>query len=453
MYSEGLYQKALAHFSEEAEVNIENEFVRKYAGELCYCYVHGKELIDFDFWTRYEELLGEKISFGEYLAIDREFDLDPHDVTPEDKEIIADWKKGWQKSLETYREEQKIVANLQTEKEEISISKAQLREFLKGIDAEILKDVLPEVVREDPLMEFVKYEVPFRMEELYGIPLTDFAKEELIDYVQNDTSIMFDTDKFDMYLLDKHKEFIAGRFEDYGDVERDLCELLNKEEEGEYGRKPEQFQVIFESEDYIGVYSYNGDNEYYLLDKENGKYDLILGDSPDFVGRYTLEKMESQKDIHIENVEIFGWLTEYSRGNAEGFVPENELGGLHVLEHALQVARVTVPFRNALELLEQQYTGTEEFRIWAEREISPTQENTGNALYNALVLLNEQYEGNEEFVSWAETEIGVSKETMKQIGFLQEEKGPSLDAKMLNAAGRVSEPSQGIKEHNKDLNR
>ena len=61
------YQEALNYYAEDANgiEHIEGIEERK----LIYCYEHNKDLLDFDFWCRYELLCGEKISYEEYLAI------------------------------------------------------------------------------------------------------------------------------------------------------------------------------------------------------------------------------------------------------------------------------------------------------------------------------------------------------------------------------------------------
>lgn len=524
MYSEELYKRAVEHFSEASGVPIENEHVKKYAEELCYCYVQEKELIDFDFWTQYEELLGEKLSYGEYLVIDSDFDLDPHDVTPEDREVLDGWKKGWIQSLEKYREEQKEVAcitvhetvvtyedgdgirefevvsssldrniakeefigqrienehfekngifsecdgyisseyiegvgftALELVEKKIGITKMQLRDLLAGIDKEVLKEVLPEEFRKDPLMAFIEQEVPYRMEEIFGVPLNESMKKQLVDCVQFDTEILIDFDKFDRNLINMHRDMVKNQLVSHEAVIGHLCEVLNKNGDHWGGeRNTEQFTVFFESENYVGVYFYNGENEYYLVDKENGAYDLVQGDSPDFIGKYYLDKMECEKDIHIVNAEIFGWLVEYSRENIKDFSDfwtDERTKGLQVLEKAL----VENLLDNALDLLRENYTGMD-FDAWAEEEIFVSQETKGNALYNALVLLEEGYEGNESFVSWAEKEIGVSKDVMKKIGFINEEnkititgslKPSSLDEKMAKANGRIGNTSK-TKDH------
>lgn len=124
------YREAIDYYSNETGINIENDHVRKYAYELCYCYEHGECLMDFDCWTRYEELMEEKLTFEEYKAIDCDFDLDPHDVTPENKEVLDDWIKGWRTSLEKYRNEHcsldNAIENSENKKEEYNAKSSSI---------------------------------------------------------------------------------------------------------------------------------------------------------------------------------------------------------------------------------------------------------------------------------------------------------------------------------------
>lgn len=98
------YFEALANYNNVVGSNIENEYVRSHANELVYCFEHNKTLIDFDFWTRYEFLCNEKITYDEYMAIDSVFDGDPHDVSPENKDDIAEMTL----TLQNYRATKKI---------------------------------------------------------------------------------------------------------------------------------------------------------------------------------------------------------------------------------------------------------------------------------------------------------------------------------------------------------
>lgn len=519
MYLENLYQeafaslskkakelyneKALQHFNEMVGINIENGHTKKYADELIYCYLKKKHITDFDFWTQYEELLGEKISYDEYLAIDSNFDLDPHDVTPEDKETL----EGWEKILDEYREENKQVASvkayslltttedgdalrefyetnvsldetivkeafeeqcmlndhfinygfsdkedsyaesnyvdgrgftkLEIKTSEIGFTRAQLKEFLKGIDMDILKEVLPEELRVDPLMAFIEEEVPYRMEAVNEIPLTESIKKELIESVQNDVEIFIDYDKFDMNLKNMHEDMAKKALSSYETAIGYLCEILNKVADGEFeDRTVEQFQPIFETDNYFGIYWYCDANEYYLVDKNDGSYQMVLGDSFEFVGQYLLECLESETVLNVANKEILEWLIEFSRENVKDILPEDKLEGIHVLENAL----IENIIDNALDLLKESYSG-KSFDKWAEQEMFVSQSDKENVLYNALFLLEKRYEGNEDFVSWAKNELGVSSLLLEKIGFLEggeSVKTSTLDEKMANAKTRTN---------------
>lgn len=98
---ENRYMNALRHYSAQLGVNLDNDFVRKHAEELIYCFENNKTFLDFDFWTQYETLLNEKISYFEYLAIDQKYDGDPNEVSTEDTIIISVFKQN----LEAIRKE------------------------------------------------------------------------------------------------------------------------------------------------------------------------------------------------------------------------------------------------------------------------------------------------------------------------------------------------------------
>ena len=191
--------------------------------------------------------------------------------------------------------------------------------------------------------EHIEDEVGYRMEEIYGIPLTDVVKKELVRFVQNNSYLLYaDQECFDDVVGEKHKEIMREQMGNYEGVIGHLCEILNKSEGWGSDRTVNEFEVIFESEHYFGVYFYNGANEYYLVDKDRGAYDLVLGDSPDFVGRFYLDKMGIEKDIRIVNEKAFGSLVEGIRENIadyRDFWTDERIKGLLVLEKALAVLR------------------------------------------------------------------------------------------------------------------
>ncbi len=91
-----LFDQACEYYKDWVEIDDvdgDRDFLYNYADKLIYCYQHGKDLIDFDFWVRYEELVGDKITYDEYLVIDGQFDGDPHDVELTDTETISEFKK------------------------------------------------------------------------------------------------------------------------------------------------------------------------------------------------------------------------------------------------------------------------------------------------------------------------------------------------------------------------
>ena len=89
--STSLYKKALDYFSNDV---IECDFTRKYAEELIYCFEKHKSIIDFDFWTQYEELLNEKITYPEYAFIDGVYEGDPLDVSENNVNLIKEFRRN-----------------------------------------------------------------------------------------------------------------------------------------------------------------------------------------------------------------------------------------------------------------------------------------------------------------------------------------------------------------------
>lgn len=83
------YFTALDYYSDKVGRDIENEFVRAHAEELVYCFHNEKEFNEFDYWTEYETLLGEKISYEEYVAVDDESPDYPSEIEPNDLEKIG----------------------------------------------------------------------------------------------------------------------------------------------------------------------------------------------------------------------------------------------------------------------------------------------------------------------------------------------------------------------------
>ena len=86
------YFKAIAHFSREAEVDMDNDHTREHAEELVYCFENQKSLLDYDCWTHYESILGDKLSFQEYIYVDSRLNEDPLELTPQDLDIIGELK-------------------------------------------------------------------------------------------------------------------------------------------------------------------------------------------------------------------------------------------------------------------------------------------------------------------------------------------------------------------------
>ena len=107
-YDKERFEAALQYFSSDADVEENKDFFEAHANKLIYCFENKKDMLDFDFWVRYELLLGEKITWDEYVAIDNKFDGDPHDIGFKQHRIIDSFKE----SLNVYREEIKNKLSL-----------------------------------------------------------------------------------------------------------------------------------------------------------------------------------------------------------------------------------------------------------------------------------------------------------------------------------------------------
>lgn len=94
-----LFDKACEYFQDYIDFEDKNtlKFFTLHADTLIYCSEHKKDMLDFDFWVQYETLLGEKITWDEYVAIDNQFDGDPHDVDENDIETISEFKNSLKK--------------------------------------------------------------------------------------------------------------------------------------------------------------------------------------------------------------------------------------------------------------------------------------------------------------------------------------------------------------------
>jgi len=81
-------QAAVSFYSNAIGVNIMNEHVKSYADELIFCHKNHKGIIDFDFWTHYDDILDEKLTFDEYTQLDNLFDGDPLELSSQDTKTI-----------------------------------------------------------------------------------------------------------------------------------------------------------------------------------------------------------------------------------------------------------------------------------------------------------------------------------------------------------------------------
>ena len=107
-YDKVRFEAALERHSLDVDIEENRDFFETHANKLVYISENKKDLLDFDFWVRYELLLGEKITWDEYIAIDNKFDGDPHDIEFSNKRIINKFKTA----LKHYRESNERKASL-----------------------------------------------------------------------------------------------------------------------------------------------------------------------------------------------------------------------------------------------------------------------------------------------------------------------------------------------------
>jgi len=122
-----LFDKACEYYQEYVDLSYEEnrEFFNSHADKLIYCSENKKDMLDFDFWVQYETLLGEKITWDEYVAIDNKFDGDPHDVELSDINAISELRNN----LKEYRD---IIVVTQEEMDEMANrAEARLRQEVR----------------------------------------------------------------------------------------------------------------------------------------------------------------------------------------------------------------------------------------------------------------------------------------------------------------------------------
>lgn len=87
----------------------------------------------------------------------------------------------------------------------ISVSEEELEKYHLNIETHI-ENNSEVIITEDILMKFIKSEVPFRMNEIYGISVDSDTMDSLINEVYNNSDVMFNYDKLDNFILSKYSE-------------------------------------------------------------------------------------------------------------------------------------------------------------------------------------------------------------------------------------------------------
>lgn len=109
-------------------VHVDDPETRKFLylqGEkFIYCAEHKKDMIDFDFWVQYEVLVGDKLTWDEYIAIDSKYDGDPLDVEPGSPKVDE-----FKKNLIEFRSEIKEYL-----KDGFTVNKQELVERIKSAE-------------------------------------------------------------------------------------------------------------------------------------------------------------------------------------------------------------------------------------------------------------------------------------------------------------------------------
>lgn len=85
-----MFKKALDFYGYHVDDSLVSEFLLKHAESLIAGYKDGVADIDMDFWMQYEELLGDKMSYEEYVFVDLLYEGDPLELI--DVELTDDEK-------------------------------------------------------------------------------------------------------------------------------------------------------------------------------------------------------------------------------------------------------------------------------------------------------------------------------------------------------------------------
>lgn len=138
--------------------------------------------------------------------------------------------------------------------------------------------------------------------------------------------------------------------QNYDDAVGHLCEVLNRfdfEMDMDDVRTPikiNDFVPIFKSDNYFGVFclhadrNYEGEEEYYLVDRNNGEHKMVLGNSFEFVGKNLVDCMKDEKILNVANTEFLRYLVDGALHNVQDVIPEQDMRGIAVLEAALREA-------------------------------------------------------------------------------------------------------------------
>jgi len=92
--------------------------------------------------------------------------------------------------------------------EEFSRMMVECLDEVFGFENELVQEVEDPFPGVSALERFIEIEVPFRMEKVLGIEVSDDVLSALIESVKDHSDVMFDYDKFDEFLGEKSEEFL-----------------------------------------------------------------------------------------------------------------------------------------------------------------------------------------------------------------------------------------------------
>lgn len=237
-----MFDKACEYYQDWIDIdNKDNlEFLKCHADKLIYCHENKKDMLDFDFWVQYENLLGEKITWDEYTAIDSKFDGDPHDIDENDIVSISKFRNSLSEYRTSITVTQKDMDDMASRAE--ARLKKEAKEDIQSL-ADKIKVAETRLIENQPKKEFV-----FEPIDYEDAKATLLSSEEDSMYWKNDGySCFLERDDNDEIYYDLHLTQ-TGTVVMYGEV----VELLNEESNRMYIKVPDsENEFAFISKDFF----------------------------------------------------------------------------------------------------------------------------------------------------------------------------------------------------------